>query len=107
MVLGEVCHFYGWRTDYVLSMPARHFWLMYSSYQKIKAAERVELIDIGAIAICGSKYYKHIRGFYASQIHTKDVPTPLPKERRPVMDNADSRNFFTIVFRNQKRQSGR
>ena len=81
-MIGEACRFYGWRVDYVLSMPAVTFFAMLEAMRELDKYEKIELCDIQAISICDYRYYEHVRARYEleKEEHPSTTQTPYTQE---------------------------
>jgi len=60
-------------------MPARRFFAMLRAARKIQAYEYLELVDIQAISICDSKYYKAIHERYANRVEAIERRAEKPR----------------------------
>jgi hypothetical protein len=78
LMVGEVCHFYGWTVEYVLAMPASRFFLMLESGRKIKAQEYQRLCYISRSSQMVDKAFQETVAFFGGTAEVEQEPKILP-----------------------------
>jgi hypothetical protein len=80
MLVASLCKFYSWSFESVLHMPARAFFAMYRSMNRLKAMENINTCDLQAIGIGSAQYYEKLRNHYVRTLHEFETDSVIENE---------------------------